>query len=212
MNTGMQDAVNLAWKLAAALKEPRSAPLLDSYEPERIAFAQRLVATTDRAFTAVISGSAFARFVRTKAVPAIAPGLLRLPAMRRLAFRTVSQIGVNYRGGPLSRGGAGKLRGGDRLPWVKIGQGQEHNFAPLTSMDWQLHVYGEAAPDLRTIADGRKIPLHVFPWGAGMRHAGLKRDAAYLIRPDGYIGLVDSAGSATPIGTYLSENNLRTIN
>jgi len=212
MNTGIGDSVNLAWKLAAALKEPRSSPLLDSYEPERIAFARRLVATTDRAFTAVISTSAFARFVRTKAIPAFAPALFRLPAMGRFAFRTVSQISVNYRDSALSRGAAGKLHGGDRLPWVKIGQGEQDNFAALTSMDWQIHVYGHATLELRTLADGRKIPLHAFPWGAGMRHAGLRRDAVYLIRPDGYIGLVDSAGSATAIGTYLSEKNLRTIN
>jgi 2-polyprenyl-6-methoxyphenol hydroxylase-like FAD-dependent oxidoreductase len=212
MNTGIGDSVNLAWKLAAALKEPRSSPLLDSYEPERIAFARRLVATTDRAFTAVISTSAFARFVRTKAIPAFAPALFRVPAMGRFAFRTVSQITVNYRDSALSRGSAGKLHGGDRLPWVKIGQGEEDNFAALTSMHWQIHVYGHPTLELRTLADGRKIPLHVFPWGAGMRHAGLRRDAAYLIRPDGYLGLVDSAGSATAIGTYLSEKNLRTIN
>jgi 2-polyprenyl-6-methoxyphenol hydroxylase-like FAD-dependent oxidoreductase len=208
MNTGIGDAVNLAWKLAAALKEPRSAPLLDSYEPERIAFAQRLVATTDRAFTAVISGTAFARFVRTKAIPAIAPALFRLPAMRRLAFRTVSQINVNYRDSPLSRGRAGQLHGGDRLPWVKTG----HNFAALTSMDWQLHVYGDAASDLRAAAEVRKIPLHVFAWQTAMHEAGLKRNAAYLIRPDGYLGLADAEGSAAAINDYISEHNLTTIN
>jgi 2-polyprenyl-6-methoxyphenol hydroxylase-like FAD-dependent oxidoreductase len=206
MNTGIGDAVNLAWKLAASLKEPRSSSLLDSYGPERIAFARRLVATTDRAFTAVTSDTGFARFVRTKMIPAFAPALLRLPAMRRFAFRTVSQIAVNYRDSPLSRGEAGKLHGGDRLPWVKIGQGDEHNFVALTSMDWQIHVYGEPAPGLRALADGRKIPLHVFPWDADMRHAGLKRDAAYLIRPDGYIGLADSGGSASAIDAYLSDN------
>jgi 2-polyprenyl-6-methoxyphenol hydroxylase-like FAD-dependent oxidoreductase len=212
MNTGIGDAVNLSWKLAASLKEPRSCSLLDSYEPERIAFARRLVATTDRAFTAVTSDSAFARFVRTKAIPALAPSLFRVPAVRRFAFRTVSQIAVNYRDSPLSGGEAGKLHGGDRLPWVKVGEGDEHNFAALTSMDWQIHVYGDPASELRTLADVRKIPLHVFPWDAGMRQVGLRRNAAYLVRPDGYIGLVDPAGSATAIGTYLSEKNLRTIN
>jgi 2-polyprenyl-6-methoxyphenol hydroxylase-like FAD-dependent oxidoreductase len=212
MNTGIGDAVNLAWKLAAALKEPLSSPLLDSYEPERIAFARRLVATTDRAFTAVISSGAFARFVRTKVIPAVAPGLFRLLAMRRLAFRTVSQIGVNYRDSPLSCGDAGKLRGGDRLPWVKIGQGEEHNYAYLTSMDWQIHVYGYAAPDLQSVADSRKIPLHIFPWDAGMKRAGLLRDAIYLVRPDGYVGLADAGGRATAVSGYLSERNLKTIN
>ena len=212
MNTGIGDAVNLAWKLAAALKEPLSSALLDSYEPERIAFARRLVATTDRAFTAVISSGPFARFVRTKVIPAVAPALFRLLAMRRLAFRTVSQISVNYRESPLSRGEAGKLRGGDRLPWVRIGQGQEHNFASLASMDWQLHVYGDAPPDLRAVADSRKIPLHGFQWDERMQHAGLLRDAAYLIRPDGYIGMADAKSRASAIDAYLSEKNLSTRN
>jgi 2-polyprenyl-6-methoxyphenol hydroxylase-like FAD-dependent oxidoreductase len=208
MNTGIGDAVNLAWKLAGSLKVPRSSPLLDSYEPERIAFARRLVATTDRAFTAVTSGTAFARFVRTKVIPAVAPGLIRLPAMRRLAFRTVSQIAVNYRDSPISRGAAGKLHGGDRLPWVKIGAGDEHNFAALASMDWQMHVYGDAAPGLQALADGKKIPLCIFPWHAAMSQTGVKRNAAYLIRPDGYIGMADSGGSAAAIAAYLSEKNL----
>ena len=208
MNTGIGDAVNLAWKLAASLKEPRSSPLLDTYEPERIAFARRLVATTDRAFTAVTSDTAFARFVRTKVIPAVVPVLLHLPAMRRFAFRTVSQIAVNYRDSPLSRGAAGKLRGGDRLPWVKIDRGDAHNFVALTSMDWQIHVYGDPAPGVRALADGRKIPLHVFPWEAGMTRAGLKRNAAYLIRPDGYIGFADPGGSPSAIDAYLNEKNL----
>ncbi len=212
MNTGIGDAVNLAWKLAASLKEPRSAALLDSYEPERIAFARRLVATTDRAFTAVISDSAFARFVRTKVIPAFAPALLRLPAMRRFVFRTVSQITVNYRGSALSRGIAGKLQGGDRLPWVNVGRGEANNFAALRSMDWQIHVYGGAAAGLQALADRQKIPLHIFPWNAHMRRAGLRRNASYLIRPDGYIGLADSAGNAAAIDAYLGENNLKAIN
>ena len=50
MNTGIGDAVNLAWKLAGVLQGRADAALLDSYEPERIAFARRLVATTDRVF------------------------------------------------------------------------------------------------------------------------------------------------------------------
>jgi 2-polyprenyl-6-methoxyphenol hydroxylase-like FAD-dependent oxidoreductase len=208
MNTGIGDAVNLAWKLAASLKEPRSSSLLDSYEPERIAFARRLVATTDRAFTAVTSATAFARLVRTKVIPALAPALFRVPAVRRFAFRTVSQIAVNYRDCPLSRGDAGRLCGGDRLPWVKIGQSEEHNFAALSSMDWQMHVYGDPARGLRALADSRKIPLHIFPWRGDMRKAGLKRNAAYLIRPDGYIGVAESTGSASVIDAYLCEKNL----
>jgi 2-polyprenyl-6-methoxyphenol hydroxylase-like FAD-dependent oxidoreductase len=51
MNTGIGDAINLAWKLRAVLKSGAPDTLLDSYEPERIAFARRLVRSTDRVFT-----------------------------------------------------------------------------------------------------------------------------------------------------------------
>src|SRR5256712_13723132 len=63
MNTGIGDAVNLAWKLAAVVHGQAPAALLDSYETERIAFARRLVATTDQAFKAVTSRGAVARRV-----------------------------------------------------------------------------------------------------------------------------------------------------
>src|SRR6202007_2043974 len=53
MNTGIGDAVNLAWKLAAAVQGRAHASILDSYEQERIGFARTLVATTDRAFVGV---------------------------------------------------------------------------------------------------------------------------------------------------------------
>jgi hypothetical protein len=182
--------------------------LLDSYEPERIAFARRLVATTDQAFTGVISTSAVARFVRTKALPAIAPVLFRIPAMRKFMFRTVSQTSVNYRDSPLSEGHAGRLRGGDRLPWVSSADGAASNFEALAAMNWQVHVYGIAAPELRELSDRRRIPLHAFAWRAAMKRAGLQRNAVYLVRPDGYVALADSRGGATAIGAYLDKNKI----
>ena len=212
MNTGIGDAINLAWKLAASIKEPASAALLDSYEPERIAFARRLVATTDRAFTAVISTSGLARIVRTRIIPLFAPAFFRIPAARRFAFRTVSQIQVNYRHSSLSGGRAGNLCGGDRLPWVRVGAGGssgEFNFGALASLDWQVHVYGTASPDLLKACADHGMALHVFEWRAPMKHAGLKRDAAYLIRPDGYIALAVERGETTAISDYLRDKAIR---
>ena len=98
----------------------RTRRLLDSYEPERIAFARRLVATTDRAFTGVTSRGAIARLVRLHIVPLLFPPLFKFAAVRRFMFRTVSQTAVNYRDSSLSEGRAGEVHGGDRLPWVKM--------------------------------------------------------------------------------------------
>jgi 2-polyprenyl-6-methoxyphenol hydroxylase-like FAD-dependent oxidoreductase len=213
MNTGIGDAVNLAWKLASSLKVPGSEALLDSYEPERRAFALQLVATTDRAFTAVINPGALARFLRTRIIPALAPILFRVPPVRRAAFRTISQIAVNYRASSLSVGNVGKIHGGDRLPWVKVSPQctEEFNFAALSSLDWQFHAYGNAAQAVRALAERRKIPLHVFIWQAGMKAAGLERDAVYLVRPDGYVGLACADSEVAAIERYLNDRKIDLI-
>ena len=210
MNTGIGDAVNLAWKLAAVLHGRADASLLDSYEPERIAFARRLVATTDQAFTGVTSSGAIARLMRLHIVPLLIPAFFALKTVRRFMFRTVSQTAVNYRGSSLSEGRAGTVHGGDRLPWVKtdLNGVDTDNFAPLTSLDWQVHVYGDAAPEIQAVCDGRKLPLHVFPWRPEMSRTGLRRNAVYLVRPDGYVALADPAGSATAITSYLDARQL----
>ena len=221
MNTGIGDAVNLAWKLAAVLGGRANAILLDSYEPERIAFARRLVATTDQAFTGVTSSGAIARIVRLHVVPFLIPFFFSFKTARRIMFRTVSQTLVNYRGSSLSEGRAGTVHGGDRLPWVETGLSgadpnsgagpSKENFAPLASLDWQAHVYGDAAPELRKLCDERNLPLHLFPWRPAMSRAGLRRNAVYLIRPDGYVALAEPEGSASALASYLDSRNLTSM-
>jgi 2-polyprenyl-6-methoxyphenol hydroxylase-like FAD-dependent oxidoreductase len=146
MNTGIGDAANLAWKLAGVLHGNGSASLLDTYEPERIAFARRLVATTNRAFTGVTSRGPLARLVRLHIVPLLLPTFFAFKTVRHFMFRAVSQTAVNYRGSALSEGHAGSVHGGDRLPWVKPDSNAlgKDNFTPLTSLDWQVHIYGAA--------------------------------------------------------------------
>ena len=200
MNTGIGDAVNLAWKLAAVLRVRATPALLDSYEPERIAFARRLVATTDRAFTAVTNQEIVTRWLRLDVVPFVVPLLLRSAAIRRIMFRTVSQTAVNYRGSSVSVGRAGKVHGGDRLPWVNS---DPSNFGPLTSLDWQVHAYGDALSEVRALCGARRLPLHVFPWREPVREAGLQCNATYLVRPDGYVALADREASASALASYL---------
>jgi 2-polyprenyl-6-methoxyphenol hydroxylase-like FAD-dependent oxidoreductase len=203
MNTGIGDAANLAWKLAAVLQGRADASLLESYEPERIAFARRLVATTDQAFTAVTSSGTIARHVRLKVVPLLLPMIFRFEAIRRFMFRTISQTNVNYRHSRLSDGRAGRVHGGDRLPWVPQLPGQADNYAPLTSLDWQIHVYGAAAGEIQSLCAERALPLHVWSWRAECGRAGLRRDSVYLVRPDGYIAVADPDSRATRIRDFL---------
>jgi 2-polyprenyl-6-methoxyphenol hydroxylase-like FAD-dependent oxidoreductase len=203
MNTGIGDAVNLAWKLAAVLRGDAPDSLLATYEPERTRFARRLVATTDRIFTLVTSQGWLARWVRTRLVPRVAPLIFRLTAARRWLFRTVSQTGVQYHNSPLSAGAAGAVRGGDRLPWVKTGPGAD-NFIPLSSLAWQVHIYGEPRPGLAEACAELRLPLHTFAWRPAMRRAGLRRAALYLVRPDGYVGLANQLADTVRLRAYVA--------
>jgi hypothetical protein len=201
MNTGIGDAVNLAWKLAAVLKGEAGAAILDTYETERIAFARRLVETTDRGFTIVTRQGSVARAVRTRLVPVIAPQAFRVPAIRRLLFRTVSQINVSYHDSALSEGQTGAIVAGDRLPWIRT-NGSD-NFAPLASLRWQVHVYGGARKELEAECAALGVELHECRWNEAARDAGVREGALYLVRPDGYVGLADADADVSRLRTYL---------
>ena len=83
MNTGIGDAVNLGWKIAHVLQNRANTSLLDTYEPERIKFARRLVATTDQAFQAASSQGRLAEVMRTQVVPRIAARVRKRQLDRR---------------------------------------------------------------------------------------------------------------------------------
>ena len=207
MNTGIGDAINLAWKLAAVLAGRAGDNLLDSYEAERIGFARRLVATTDRAFSFVTAEGRIADVVRTRVAPVLIPMALAFAPVREFMFRTVSQITLNYRRGPLSRGAAGHVHGGDRLPWAPV-DGVD-NFQTLTTMDWQVHVYGSASAELAAWCAAQNVPLHLFDWRSEYEVAGLARDALYLLRPDTYVALADGSGAPNALDRYFRDHGIQ---
>ena len=207
MNTGIGDAINLAWKWAAVLGGHASETLLDSYEPERIAFARRLVNTTDRVFTLATAEGRIADLIRTRLVPVLFPAAAKFEALREWMFRTVSQVTINYRHSPLSAGSAGDLHGGDRLPWVPIED--TDNYRPLAAATWQAHVYGVASPELVGWCQRHGLPLQVFAWRPHYGAAGFARDALYLLRPDTYNALAEKSASPDALRRYFADCGLR---
>jgi 2-polyprenyl-6-methoxyphenol hydroxylase-like FAD-dependent oxidoreductase len=207
MNTGIGDAINLAWKLAVVIDGRADDTLLDSYESERIGFARRLVATTDRVFSFATADGGFADFMRMRIAPVLFPFAVSFERVREFMFRTVSQTMLNYRKGPLSSGLAGQVHGGDRLPWVAI-DGVD-NFASLSAMGWQVHVYGTARPELSAWCAGQNLPLHVFGWRSEYQAAGFVRDALYLLRPDTYVALSEPAGTPDALHRYFADRRIR---
>jgi hypothetical protein len=99
------------------------------------------------------------------------------------------------------------VQGGDRLPWVQA-DGVD-NFAPLTAIAWQVHVYGAPKPALTAWCERQRVPLHVFDWRADHEAAGLTRDALYLLRPDTYVALAEPSGLPDALDRYFRDQGIQ---
>ncbi|HZW41589.1 MAG TPA: FAD-dependent monooxygenase [Agromyces sp.] len=186
MNTGLQEAHNLACALADVLVGGMPDARLDRYETERRPVGKILVATTDRGFTVVTSDSRLARFVRGRVVPIVGPLVVRvLPRVvgGRRVFGYLSQTRIHYR---MSQRESARRNPvvGRRLPWTG------DNFDVLRSMTWQVHGYGVYEPEVRTIAESLGLEAHVFPPDP---HRRLDPGLVYLVRPDGFVAAAASA-------------------
>lgn len=213
MNTGLQDAYNLGWKLALVAGGRADARLLDSYALEREPVAERLLATTDRAFTLVVSDSWLAGLFRTRILARILAFAMGRERLRRLAFRTISQIGIHYRSSPLSRPQAGQPKdapqSGDRFPWLRLsferGASTEDLFGRLDDVRFNLLLFGQPAP---TAIDDRVL-VHRIPDSPGndreLARAAVPKPSFYLLRPDGHIALAGTAFDPAAVEHYLAE-------
>jgi 2-polyprenyl-6-methoxyphenol hydroxylase-like FAD-dependent oxidoreductase len=120
MNTGIQDAWNLGWKLALACAGTAGPAVLDSYQAERRPVGRDVLRVTDRAFTIATSTRPLHRFIRTRAAPWLADLVARVPPVRAAGFRAMSQLAVAYRRSPAVADDRRRPRrrpcAGDRLP------------------------------------------------------------------------------------------------
>jgi 2-polyprenyl-6-methoxyphenol hydroxylase-like FAD-dependent oxidoreductase len=214
MNTGLQDAYNLAWKLALVVQGRAGAALLDSYEEERLPVARRLLNTTDKGFKLVVADNWLAGLLRTKILARLAACALRLERIQRFAFRAVSQIGIHYRASPLSKSQGempeGAPQAGDRFPWLRLkfaAQGPaEDLFEKLDDTRLVLIVIGQPPPSGAAADYGGFLRIHAVPADpcndAELRCAGIPSPSFYLLRPDGHIGICGGVLDASAIADY----------
>ncbi len=202
MNTGLQDAYNLAWKLALVVSGRAKPALLDSYEEERIPVATRLLDTTDRAFSLVVSDNPLAGLLRTKVLARVAALAMTSERVQEFAFGTISQIGIQYRESPLSRtlpGLPGSApQAGDRFPWLQLDLGRrggaEDLFQALDDRHFTLLLFGEQSvprdlwPGLAGMLDIISVPSGPANERELATHE-IPESSFYLVRPDGYIAL-----------------------
>ena len=219
MNTGLQDAYNLAWKLALVANGHAAASLLDSYEDERMPVAQRLLDSTDRAFRLVVSTHPLAALMRTQVLARLAALVMGSRRLQEAGFRAVSQIGIHYRDSGLAvstaRLPAASPQAGDRFPWLQLvlqaGGPVQDLFGSLEDTHFHLLLFGQAASAQALHGFGALLHMHVVPDDARNRgeldRAGIPPVAFYLLRPDGHVGLcgqvLEPAALAAYAGTRL---------
>jgi len=217
MNTGLQDAYNLAWKLALVVQGRADTALLDSYEEERIPVARRLLNTTDRAFRLVVSDNWLAGFLRMQILARIAAFAMSRERIQKAAFRVVSQIGIHYRGSSLSKSVEVPPRGapqaGDRFPWLQLKFSEngpvEDLFEKLDDTRLNLVVIGQPSVPQESFCLGNLLHAHVIPIDpvndAELARAHLPHPSFYLVRPDGHVGLCGGRLEGDAVKRYLTE-------
>jgi 2-polyprenyl-6-methoxyphenol hydroxylase-like FAD-dependent oxidoreductase len=211
MNTGIQEAWNLGWKLALVVKGVADEALLDTYEAERRPIGRFVLRFTDRATSIATSRSRLLRLVRTQIAPRLVPLVLRFSRGSAYGFRTLSQLGVHYRRSPAVREGEPALRGGpragDRLPDARIVRDEQPGWLQeaLAAPTCHLLLCGQAggwdSDDLAALVeryagvlavhrlspDAEPGVLHDVD-GQALTRLGVDRTAQYLVRPDGHVG------------------------
>ena len=230
MNTGLQDAFNLGWKLAAVAGGSAPERLLDSYDSERLAIAKQLIAGTDRAYRFVLHPGALGRGVARH----LGPFILGLDVVQD-GFRTVlEEIGLNYRHGPITEdhGGTGDVRAGDRAPDAVVVDAASLEtislFDLMRGTHWTLLLFvgasngasrgsemenaahAAAKLGIRPIIVAQGLETLALEGATLVRdrggHAheayGVDEPALFLIRPDWYIGFRGRPRDAAKLSDY----------
>ncbi|MFC4533285.1 FAD-dependent monooxygenase [Sphaerisporangium dianthi] len=198
MNTGIQDAYNLGWKLGLVLAGKAAPDLLDTYDEERLPIASRLLDITSERLDAVLT-----------AIEQSGGGV------DAVASPELTQLQLGYRWSRLSRDAAGRsghVRPGDRAPdglcLDPVTGSRIRLFDLFRGPRFTLLGLGErcgaALDDLKTDV---VAPYLIGPGGltddAGHVARAYGHDAQVLVRPDGYVGLIADAGDASAVTDYL---------
>ena len=214
MNTGIQDAYNLAWKLAFVLRGTADARILDTYNEERLPNARHLLRSTDRMFNLVASRGWLLSFMRTTVVPPLAKYILASKAIKKRFFPFISQIGISYRDSALSKhGGDGEftVKAGDRMPYFLADGASIYD--KLRAPRFHLIIFPDGADnDQTSIKDiqskyGDFLDCQVIPFSWQVLDTfGTDNPFTVLLRPDNYIGFI-SPGTASldEVEAYFSQ-------
>jgi 2-polyprenyl-6-methoxyphenol hydroxylase-like FAD-dependent oxidoreductase len=223
MNTGLQDAYNLAWKLALVIQKKAKESLLDTYMAERKTIAKKVIRSTDNIFKLVTSQHFLIKTIRLYAVPfvmkLILPVLKNQKAIRRLFFCMISEIGIHYRKSSISQHASlGSFpyhapKPGDRLPYILYSKhGKAVNIQEnMNGTGFHLLVFAKSKlPDyILLVAEkySHLLSIETIPYSSETinlyERLGIHNNGCYLIRPDMYIAYRSGKPAAEHFESYL---------
>jgi 2-polyprenyl-6-methoxyphenol hydroxylase-like FAD-dependent oxidoreductase len=191
MNTGMQDAINLAWKLALVCRGVASPePLLGSYSAERSEVGREVLANAGRLTTLALMRGAVAQSIRNH----LARLLFGLSPVKRAVTNQMSELSIGYPSSPLTRAeghGHSGPAAGERAPvsatGYRVGSGDRPRFMLFAVAD------GGSAALLARRADLLEAETR----------APFADDGVWLVRPDGYVAMTAQRGEWDRVGAYL---------
>lgn len=217
MNTGIQDAYNLAWKLGFVLNGQAEVSLLDTYDDERVENAKNLVQSTDRLFELEAGGNRLMSLFRTMVVPPLAKYIFSIKSVQRIVFSMVSQTGINYEKSPLTKpleGSKLAAKAGDRMPYCLI-EG-ESLYKKLYAPKFHLiqFITPEEKPTKLSLDRHYDNLLQqvVLPLSDSVSEAfDTKTSFSLLLRPDNYIGFITQEEPDRLIEQYFSSIGIRSV-
>jgi 2-polyprenyl-6-methoxyphenol hydroxylase-like FAD-dependent oxidoreductase len=189
MNTGIQDAYNLAWKMAYRLRGEVNDEVLQSYDTERTQNAKRLLNTTDRMFDIMSGVNGFWNFIRLGFFPIFLIVLSTSNFIKRKIFPLLSQIGIAYPDSYLTQTSAlGKVTAGDRMHYFVFADGKTI-FSYLTEPVFKLLYFGRNPVENPANESRIKMNFHSFT-EIPASIFGNNSEFYVLVRPDNHISYI----------------------
>jgi 2-polyprenyl-6-methoxyphenol hydroxylase-like FAD-dependent oxidoreductase len=198
MNTGIQDAVNLAWKLALVARGRARPALLESYGAERSAVGERVLKNATRLTRLAILRGPIRQALRN----AVLTILARIPAFQRRFAETMTELDISYRGGPMSVG----PEGGARIPDREVRR-LDGTVLPLYRLLREDRLVLLASAHGGDVGDLRRAALMaieaLYPSTVVAAIADGVRSLS-VVRPDAYLGFADRGGDLAAAQSYLA--------
>jgi 2-polyprenyl-6-methoxyphenol hydroxylase-like FAD-dependent oxidoreductase len=223
MNTGIQDAFNLAWKMAFVIQNRALPALVETYSSERLGISKGFARYADLVFRVLTSGNRGIRLFRSTILRSfftlLFPLISKNKTFRLSFFRSISQININYRASILAYRLVGfaifqdSPKSGDRFPYIKLIDKEKNGsiYDKMNPVSLNLIVLSDSLPEeFNKIAEQFNLTVLLIPnipeTESIYTQLGIKKKGYYLIRPDMYIALKSRTLDVIHLRGFIDQN------